>query len=119
MLLIKKKIVKTKLKMKRRIEGMRTVCLIILSLVAVSAVIKMKKINNTSLYNESALKNFIISTSGISEKIAVNSLDSILNNVSEDSISFCKTASYLEKPFGDPNSVYRNENLYSNLLQAK
>lgn len=79
----------------------------------------MKTDGKTIHYNEEILKSFIISTPDISESNALNVLDSIVNKAAKDSSLFRKTLTYLETPFGNPNSAYKNENLYSSLLQAK
>lgn len=80
---------------------------------------KIKTEEKAATYNEGALKSFVVSVPSISKKSSVTFLDSVLNTVSEDSAVFRQTISYLETPLGDPNSSYRNENLYSELLQAK
>lgn len=80
---------------------------------------KTQRMQEKFSFNESVLKSFIISTPGISEGTALSVLDSILDKSIEDSTVFLQTVSYLETPLGDPNSSYRNEDLYSNLLQAK
>src|SRR5687767_2925506 len=87
-------------------------CLMILCFTVVACVNKNDKMQEESMYNEASLKSFIISTAGISEKNAQGCLDSILNAASSDSAAFNKTVAYFEKPLSDPNSTYRNENLF-------
>lgn len=70
-------------------------------------------------YDEQTLKAFVLSSHTIGLKDFESKLDSILNNASKDSTVFIKTISFLEKPFGDANSAYRNEDLYVRLLRAK
>jgi len=46
-------------------------------------------------------------------------LDSILNNVSTDSLIFRQTIDFVTEPVSDPNSVFRNEIIYEKLLCAE
>jgi hypothetical protein len=80
--------------------------------------------NNTDVkskyhYDEPSLKSFVLSTRTVSDTSGVKQLDSILSNTFDDSTDFRKTISYLEIPFSDPNSSFRNQRLYERLLQAK
>src|SRR5688572_13085813 len=93
--------------------------LIFICFVAFACINKNDKMQEESMYNEAGLKSFIISTAGISEKNAQGCLDSILNAASSDSAVFNKTVAYFEKPLSDPNSTYRNENLFIQILKAK
>jgi hypothetical protein len=70
-------------------------------------------------YDEPSLKTFVLSTPSSSPTTASKQLDSTLTAASLDSAVFRKTISYLETPFSNPNSSYRNQNLYSTLLQAE
>lgn len=69
-------------------------------------------------YDENSLKNFVLTTHPDKDR-AMKGLDSILNRASKDSIVFNRTISFLEVPFGDPNSAYRDEDIYAELLQKK
>lgn len=71
------------------------------------------------VYDQRFLKMFVLSTSSIDRKDAGRLLDSIIQQSSQDNIAFRQTISYLEIPFSNPNSVYRNEHLYLKLLQAQ
>jgi hypothetical protein len=80
--------------------------------------------NNTDVkskyhYDEPSLKAFVLSTHTLGDTVVIKQLDSILSNASEDSAYFRKTISYLEVPFSDPNSSFRNQQLYGQLLQVK
>lgn len=66
------------------------------------------------VYDEAALKAFVLSSCG-----SAVALDSLLGAASADSAVFLQTITYLETPFGSPNSAYRNDSLYSVLLRAK
>src|SRR6266496_370257 len=70
-------------------------------------------------YDEAALKGFVLASADSNKGKSLNLLDSILVNASKDSAVFRHTVSFLEEPLSDPNSPYRNENLFSELLQAK
>ena len=93
--------------------------LIIVSLFAVAYMADNKKQEHGTVYDEAALKDFVFATAGPDEAKLLRVFDSVLVNAAQDSIMFHKTVAFLEKPFGDPNSQYRNENLYMGLLQAK
>ena len=83
----------------------------------IGCVSKKNKTKNEFTYNEDALKSFV--TDKKNDSLQLTQLDSILNEASRDSIVFRQTIAFFEKPFGDPNSAFRNESLYSKLLQAK
>lgn len=78
-----------------------------------------ERTSSAASYDEALLKTFVLSTHHINESEATKKLDSILKESSNDSAIFKQTIAYLETPFGNPNSAFRNENLYSELLQAK
>jgi hypothetical protein len=80
---------------------------------------KDDKKQEKALYNEIALKRFIISTPNVSEKNALIYIDSTLNTTSRDSVAFRRTVIYLERSLSDPNSGYTNENLYIQVLKEK
>ena len=71
------------------------------------------------VYDETSLKTFVLSTHGAYASQVSNELDSILKDASKDSTVFRQTISYLETPFSNPNSSYRNQDLYSKLLEAE
>lgn len=85
----------------------------------ITACISKAKDEKLQSYSEVVLKDFVLSTTRLTEKEALKNLDSILNRVSEDSSILRQTISFLETPFSDPNSAYRNQNLYSKLLYTK
>jgi hypothetical protein len=71
------------------------------------------------VYDEALLKAFVLSTRSARSADVTQQLDSILGHASEDSILFRQTLNFLETPFANPNSSYRNQNLYLKILQAK
>lgn len=72
-----------------------------------------------AVYDEAALKDFVLASANPDKTKALGILDSVIRDAAGDSIIFNNTVSCLEMPFGDPNSPYRNETLYRELLQAK
>jgi hypothetical protein len=73
----------------------------------------------TAMYDEIMLKEFVVSTKESEKENNALRLDSLLTIASADSVMFCKMIEYLEKPFGNPNSAYRDEPLFMKLLNAK
>lgn len=71
------------------------------------------------VYDEAALRAFVLSTPAISESSALDSLGRILMNASKDSVVFRQTVSFLSVPFSSPNSSYRNQHLYAKILAAE
>jgi hypothetical protein len=71
------------------------------------------------VYDETSLRAFVLGTSSMNEKKALDSLGSILVNASIDSVVFRKTVSFLTEPFSSPNSSYRNQRLYAKILAAE
>jgi hypothetical protein len=71
------------------------------------------------VYDEASLKAFVLGTGSAGEAAANRQLDSILQRASQDSLVFRRTVTFLEVPFSDPNSSYRNASLYSKILAAK
>jgi hypothetical protein len=65
------------------------------------------------------LKVFVRGTVSENKSTTSQQLDSILKHASQDSIVFRQTVTLLEVPFADPNSSYRNADLYSKILAAK
>jgi len=65
-----------------------------------------------------SLRNFILSTASLTNIQSVSRLDSILIAAGKDSAFFHQTVDFLEKPLSDPNSLYRNEDLYIEVLKA-
>jgi hypothetical protein len=68
-------------------------------------------------YDEQALKTLVLDV--FKNNNADHKLDSAIAFAAKDSSVFVKTISFLEKPFGDPNSRYRRESFYVKLLQEK
>lgn len=71
------------------------------------------------VYDEAALRAFVLSTPSMSENGALDSLGKILVNASKDSVLFRQTVSFLSVPFSSPNSSYRNQKLYAGILEAE
>jgi hypothetical protein len=71
------------------------------------------------VYDESKLKEFVLNLRSIHGNAVSQKQDSILNSASKDSAVFRQTISFLETPLSNPNSAYRNQDLYLKLLQAK
>lgn len=67
-----------------------------------------------AIWDEAALRSWVLR-----QPVSVASVDSLLHLVKEDSAIFRQTVTYLEKPFGDPNSSLRNPAVYLRLLEAK
>jgi thiol-disulfide isomerase/thioredoxin len=78
-----------------------------------------KKQEAHAIYDEASLKTFVLTTLATNEATTSRQLDSILTNASQDSAVFRRTITYLETPFSNPNSSYRNQNLNSKLLQSQ
>jgi hypothetical protein len=98
---------------------MRNVFLILVILFAVGCMSDHKEHGKSVLYDEAALKDFVFTTADPDKDKSVRVMDTMLTDASTDSTVFCKTVAYMEKWLGDPNSIYRNEDLYAALLQAK
>lgn len=97
---------------------MKSKLLILLSfLVAGCNQLEKKKV--AAEYNEAALKEFVLASHDNNKTKSLQILDSVLTNAAQDSAVFTKTTHFLEKPFCDPNSTYRNEGLYAGILQSK
>src|SRR5438552_14380577 len=93
--------------------------ILISSIIMLGCITKAKEKSAGIMYNETSLKGFVMNSRSINEKDAFNKLDSIIHTVEKDSTAFHQTIAFLEKPYGDPNSAYRNEDLYVQLLKAK
>lgn len=78
-----------------------------------------KKPKRGIIYDELALKNFVLSTRASDREKSLKKLDSVLLYAEDDSLVFSKTMEYLEVPLGSPNSSHRNDTLYFCLLQFK
>jgi hypothetical protein len=91
----------------------------------VIAIIYLASCMNTSkedvkpVYDEESLRAFVLGTPSLNENRALDSLGRILVKASKDSVVFRKTVSFLSEPFSSPNSSYRNQRLYSKILEAK
>jgi hypothetical protein len=70
------------------------------------------------VYDEASLRTFVLGTPSLNETRALDSLDRILVNASKDSVLFRQTISYLLEPFSNPNSSYRNQRLYTKILET-
>ena len=92
---------------------------ILLFLFALGCMSDHKSQEQSAVYNEVALKEFVFATADPDKEKSLRVLDSVLANAAQDSTVFFQTIAFLEKPFGAPNSACRNEDLYSGLLQAK
>jgi thioredoxin-related protein len=92
--------------------------LLIIAVVLISCSSSEVQTKSTT-YDEPSLKTFVLNTPVSNQATASKQLDSILINASSDSAVFRQTISYLESPFCNPNSSYRNQNLYAKLLQAE
>jgi hypothetical protein len=96
----------------------------ILSLIGVIVCIYFSACNNKAdvkskyHYDEPSLTSFVLSTQSLSDSAGTKQLDSILSNASNDSTAFHQTLTFLGKPFSDPNSSFRKEQLYERLLKA-
>jgi thioredoxin-related protein len=73
----------------------------------------------SAVYDKAALKMFVLNTSMLNEMVVSKQLDSILTAASNDSVVLHQTISFLAEPFSNPNSSYRNQNLYAKLLKAE
>ena len=71
------------------------------------------------VFDQPALKNFVLGTGIAPVETSLAALDSILTAAAADSLVFRQTAGYLDPPLGDPNSRFRNEKLYIRLLEKK
>lgn len=71
------------------------------------------------VYSEQALKNLVLTSVELDTNAAKKMLDSQITIAAQDSDILKFTVEYLEKPFGDPNSPYRNEALFREVLMAK
>lgn len=92
---------------------------IIISLICITSCTNKDGRITKLIYNEGSLKAYVFSTPSINETDATKRLDSILTAASNDSTGFRQTVSFLELPFSNPNSYYRNQNLFSKLLQVQ
>ena len=71
------------------------------------------------VYDEAALKYFVMASTGPDKEKAARLVDSIIKDAANDSVVYKKTDAFLDKAFGHPNSIYRNQVLYSKLLKAE
>jgi hypothetical protein len=92
---------------------------IVLSLFVVACMSNNKKQQFRAVDDEAALKNFVFATVDPNKEKSLRVLDAVLADAAKDSVVFAKTVAFLEKPFGDPNSPHRNEELYIKVLQAR
>lgn len=74
---------------------------------------------SVAAFDRQLVTDFVQSLYQTTEAERLPRLDSFLETVSSDSSSALQTFDHLQKVFGDPNSPYRNETLYSHLLQEK
>jgi hypothetical protein len=87
--------------------------------ICLAACMENKPAEHKPAYDETSLKTFVFATHATTETNAIEQLDSVLQLVSGDSAMFRQTISFLETPFSNPTSPYRNQNLYTKVLQAK
>jgi hypothetical protein len=92
-------------------------CLII-PIIYLTSCMNTSKEEMKPVYEEATLRAFVLSTPAVNENGALDSLDSILVNASKDSVVFRQTVSFLSEPFSSPNSSYRNQKLYSKILET-
>jgi thiol-disulfide isomerase/thioredoxin len=92
---------------------------LVVTLVFLASCLSKSRKEAKHVYDETSLKAFVLGTHSISEKDAAMQLDSILIAASKDSAIFRKTISFLEFPFSNPNSDYRNQSLYAKLLHIQ
>jgi hypothetical protein len=80
---------------------------------------KLSQQTATDIITTDSLRRFVVSSKNIPETEAKNKLSSIIKETEKDSAAFRKMNELLAKAFDDPNSSYRNENLYIQLLDAQ
>lgn len=91
---------------------------LLVAIIFMASCIDKNKKEAKAVYDEASLRAFVLSTPFVNENSALNSLDSILVNVSKDSLLFRQTVSFLSEPFSSPNSSYRNQQLYAKILET-
>jgi hypothetical protein len=92
-------------------------CLILPVIYFASCIDKSKE-EVRSVYDEAALRAFVLRTPAVNENRALDSLGRILVDASKDSVVFRQTVSFLSEPFSSPNSSYRNQQLYAKILET-
>lgn len=75
--------------------------------------------NAVSVISEDSLMRFMVTTSFIPIQESKTTLASMIGTLQKDSSRFTGMVNLLSKPFSDPNSKYRNEDLYIQLLEAQ
>jgi len=70
-------------------------------------------------FDEPTLKEFVQKSSTQNTIITIRLLDSIISSSSNDSSVFYKTVNCLTYFYSDPNSPFRNEEIYDRILKAK
>ena len=93
-----------------------SVALLVLLLVACMGKVEEEK---PVTFSETGLINFVRDSQNKNDSIALRNLDSLLEANTTDSTVFLHTFTLLDKYYGDPNSLYRNEAMHAALLQAK
>ena len=68
-------------------------------------------------YDEAYLKSFVHQLPSMGDSVAGKRLDSLLRSAAGDSIVFRQTVYFLHQPLSSPNSAYRNDDLFEQLLQ--
>ncbi|HEX4850613.1 MAG TPA: thioredoxin-like domain-containing protein [Puia sp.] len=91
---------------------------ILLVLFALGCMSDHKEHDHQDVYNETALKDFVMASMGPGKQKVASEIDSIIRDSENDSVVYKKTISFLTKAFGDPNSSFRNAELYSILLHS-
>lgn len=71
------------------------------------------------VYDATEITEFAMSTTSMDAAKALAMTDSLMLKAENDSSVYRQVTNYLEKYFGDPNSPYRNEDIYIHLLQQK
>src|SRR5690242_15840793 len=92
---------------------------IIIAIIYLASCMNTTKEEVKPVYDEASLRAFVLRTPSINENTALGSLDSILATASKDSVLFRKTVTFLTEPFGSPNSSYRNQRMYAEILGAE
>ncbi|HEX4850477.1 MAG TPA: thioredoxin-like domain-containing protein [Puia sp.] len=92
---------------------------ILLFLCALSCISRNEKQSQHAVYDETALKDFVMTSMGPEKEKAPAMMDSVIRDAENDSAIYKKTISFLTRGFGDPNSSFRNAELYSQLLHSE
>lgn len=78
-----------------------------------------KQQQDAAVADAAEIREFALSIASMDAAKALAMTDSLLLKAENDSSVYRQVTNYLEKWFGDPNSHYRNEDIYIHLLQQK